>query len=386
MILLNHIVICQLKQLKIWQSATINAMEKMKNLNYQKGRGAQLNVHNKFELLEYLKEDNFLEHLRLNDEDTSGKSKTRYIHVYPKSIVNKVDSPDVGMALSMNPYQGCEHGCTYCYARNTHEFWGFSAGTDFEKYILVKPDAPKLLEAAFQKKSWKPLPIMLSGNTDCYQPAEKKYQLTRQILELCLKYKQPVGVITKNVLVTRDLDILSEMAKYDIINVSLSINSVNENLRRLMEPRTASSTQRINTVKRLTDKGIPVNVMVAPIVPGLNSHEIMKVTKAVSEAGASSIGYTVVRLNGQISKIFMHWLAQAFPDKAEKVQHQIEACHNGKLNDSEFGRRMRGSGQEAEQISQLIKLARRKYFKGKEMPELNSKLFLRAPKGQLGLF
>lgn len=353
---------------------------------FKKGRGAQINTHNRFEKNEYLQEEEFLEYLKTNNEDTTGAKKTQYIKVYPKTIVNKVTSPDIGSALSINPYQGCEHGCTYCYARNSHEYWGYSAGNEFEQIILIKPDAPKLLEETFQKKSWIPLPIMLSGNTDCYQPAEKKFKITRQLLEVFLKYKHPVGIITKNALVLRDLDILKELAKENLIVVNLSINSLDENTRRLMEPRTASSKKRIQTVRELTDNNIPVNVMVAPIVPGLNSHEIMNVSEAVAKAGAKGIGYTVVRLNGQVGPIFMNWIDQTFPDRSEKIKHQIQACHEGKLNDSEYGRRMRGTGQEAEQISQMIKLARKKFFSNKKIEPLNSKAFVRVPKGQFQLF
>ncbi len=354
--------------------------------SYKKGRGAQINTHNKFLQYEYHTEDDYLEFLRINGEDTSLEQKTKYIEVYPKTIVNKVTSPDIGPAWSMNPYQGCEHGCTYCYARNTHEYWGYSAGSEFEQVILVKKNAPELLEATFQKPRWEPEPIMLSGNTDCYQPAEKKFGITRKLLEVFLKYRHPVGMITKNALISRDVDLLREMSNHGLVHVSLSINSLNESLRRVMEPRTASVRRRLDTVSLLAENGIPVNVMVAPIIPGLNSHEIFKVSEAVEKAGASSIGYTVVRLNGQISQIFMDWVDKNFPDRSEKIKHQIQACHAGKLNDSQFGRRMRGEGEEAEQIAQMISLAKKKFFTDKEIPSLNLNDFVRIPKGQYSLF
>jgi len=357
-----------------------------KSDSYKKGRGAQINTHNKYLQYQYQTEDEYLEFLRINGEDTSLEKKTKYIEVYPKTIVNKVTSPDIGPAWSMNPYQGCEHGCTYCYARNTHEYWGYSAGSEFEQIILVKKNAPELLEAVFQKPRWEPEPIMLAGNTDCYQPAEKKFEITRKLLEVFLKYRHPVGMITKNALITRDLDLLKKLNEYRLVSVSLSINSLTESLRRVMEPRTATVKRRLATVKQLSENGIPVNVMVAPIVPGLNSHEIMKVSEAVEKAGASSIGYTVVRLNGQISSIFMDWVDKNFPDRAEKIKHQIQACHDGKLNDSQFGRRMRGEGEEAEQIAQMISLARKKYFSDKERTPLNLDDFVRIPKGQYSLF
>lgn len=358
----------------------------MKQENYKRGRGSQINPHNKFLEHSYETEEDYLEFLRINGEDTCLEQKTKYIEVFPKTIVNYVNSPDIGATYSMNPYQGCEHGCTYCYARNTHEYWGYSAGSEFEQIILVKKNAPLLLEKTFQKPSWEPTPIMLSGNTDCYQPAEKRFQLTRKMLKILLKYKHPVGMISKNALITRDLDLLVELSKLHLVSVSISINSLTESLRRVMEPRTATVKRRIETVKKLAEHGIPVNVMVAPIVPGLNSHEIMNVTEAVAKVGAGSIGYTVVRLNGQISKIFMDWLERNFPDRAQKVKHQIEACHNGKLNDSRFGVRMRGEGEEAEQIAQMVALAKKKFFPEREREPLNCNDFIRIPKGQYKMF
>lgn len=353
---------------------------------FEKGRGAQINIQNKFEKLNYTLDEDYLEFLRLEDEDPSGKSKTKFTIVHPKSIVNKIHSPDIGPSYSLNPYQGCEHGCTYCYARNSHQYWGFSAGIDFEKNILVKQSAPELLEKLFQKKSWEPETIMLSGNTDCYQPAERKFKLTRQILELCLKYQHPVGIITKNSLILRDLDILIELNKLRLININFSINSLQDDLRRLLEPRTATAKQKLKSIEILSANSIPVNVMIAPIIPGLNSHEILKIAETVSKAGALSIAYTMVRLNGQLGPLFLNWLNHSFPTKKEKVKHLIESCHNGNLNDSDFGRRMSGSGATADQIHQMVKLARRKYFNDKSMPKLDKSLFIKAPRGQLPLF
>lgn len=356
----------------------------MKGKNFQKGRGAQINLKNRYEKFEYNIEREYKEHLYLNEEDTTGASHTKYIKVYPKTILNKILSPDVGSAYSLNPYQGCEHGCVYCYARNSHEYWGYSAGTDFEKNILIKQNAVQLLEQVFQKKNYKPLPIMLSGNTDCYQPAERKFKLTQKILNLCLKYQHPVGIITKNSLIGRDLGLLQELAVNQLVHVNLSVNSLNESLRRTMEPRTASHKQQLKTIELFSNHKIPVSVMIAPIVPGLNSHEILKVAKNVSEAGALDINYTLVRLNGQIAEIFSHWLNLNYQDRADKVLKLIRDCHAGKLNDSEFGRRMRGSGPQAIQIHQLIKLAKRKYFPNKQKAVLRNDLFIKAPKGQLG--
>jgi DNA repair photolyase len=341
----------------------------MNPMSIIKGRGAQLNVHNRFFQQQHETRDEFLEYCKKEGEQPD-KNRTLYLKVFPKTIVNKIESPDVGMMYSMNPYQGCEHGCVYCYARNSHEFWGFSAGLDFERRILIKKTAPDLLEKLFKKKTWSAHTIVMSGNTDCYQPAEKKYKITRQCLELFLKYKHPVGIITKNSLITRDLQILKALAKDNLIAVNISITSLSEDTRRILEPRTTTIKKRFETVKILSDNGIPVNVMLAPIIPSINSHEILLLAKAASDHGALSIAHTIVRLNGAIGQIFSDWIYKTMPDRADKVLHQIENCHSGNLNDSRFGTRMCGEGKIAEQINQLVKLARLKYFKGKEMPKL----------------
>lgn len=350
-----------------------------------KGRGAQRNIHNRFFELSHEMRDDFLEFCHKEGE-IADKNKTQYLNVFPKTIVNKVTSPDVGMAYSMNMYQGCEHGCVYCYARNSHEFWGFSAGLDFERKILVKKDAPKLLEDLLKKKSWKTHTIVMSGNTDCYQPAEKKFQLTKQCLEVFLKYKHPVAIITKNALILRDIELLKVLAKDNLISVNISITSLSEETRRILEPRTTTIKRRLQTVKELSDNGIPVNVMLAPIIPSINSHEILPMAKAVSEAGALSIAHTVVRLNGAIGEIFTDWIRKTMPDRADKVLHQIENCHGGTLNESRYGVRMRGEGQIAKQINDLMVLARLKYFKDKSMPKLNIALHEQYKDGQLKLF
>ncbi|MGC6431859.1 MAG: PA0069 family radical SAM protein [Jejuia sp.] len=350
-----------------------------------KGRGAQLNVQNRFLKLSHEMRDDFLEYCQKEGENVDN-NKTQYIDVFPKSIVNKVNSPDVGMQYSMNPYQGCEHGCVYCYARNTHEFWGYSPGLDFERRILVKKDAPKLLEKLLQKKSWKAQTIVLSGNTDCYQPAEQKFRITRKCLELFLKYKHPVGIITKNSRILEDIDVLSQLAKYNLIGVNVSITSLSEDTRRFLEPRTATTRKRLDTVKVLSEYNIPVNVMIAPIIPAINSHEVLNIAQAASEHGAVSIGHTIVRLNGAIGEIFADWIKKTFPDRAEKVLHQIKNCHGGNLNDSRFGTRMRGEGKIAEQINALIKLANQKYFKGRAKPILNTDLYEKHKNKQLRLF
>lgn len=350
-----------------------------------KGRGAQLNTPNRFFELSHEMRDDFLEYCAQEGEEVD-KNKTQYLEVFPKTIVNKVESPDVGMRYSMNMYQGCEHGCIYCYARNSHEYWGYSAGLDFERRILVKKEAPKLLEGLLKKKGWQAHPIVMSGNTDCYQPAEKKFELTRQCLEVFLKYKHPVGIITKNALILRDLDLLKELATDNLIGVNVSITSLSEDTRRILEPRTTTIKKRLETVKILSENGIPVNVMLAPIIPSINSHEILPLAKTVSEHGALSIGHTIVRLNGAIGEIFTDWIHKTMPDRAEKVLHQIKDCHGGNLNDSRYGTRMRGEGEIAKQINDVVKLARLKYFKKKTIPQLDCSLHEQYKDGQLKLF
>lgn len=349
-----------------------------------KGQGAQTNPHNRFAALQYEVNEAYLDYLVAEGEDLT--RKTKIIEVFPKTIVNKVTSPDVPMDWSLNPYQGCEHGCTYCYARNSHEYWGYSAGIDFERVILVKPNAPKLLDEHLSKKSWKASSIVLSGNTDCYQPIERKLQITRQCIEVMLKHKHPMGIITKNALVQRDIDLLKQLAGDNLVQVVISITTLDEDLRQKLEPRTASIKKRLETVAALSDAGIPTMVLTAPVIPGLNSHELFDLVKAAKEAGAYDVGYTMVRLNGQIADIFSTWIRETFPERAEKVLNQIRAVHEGNLNDNEFGRRMRGSGKVAEPIRQSFKLARKKFFGEPEKLVLNTELFHQNKQSQLRLF
>ncbi|WP_127136181.1 PA0069 family radical SAM protein [Flagellimonas oceanensis] len=352
---------------------------------FLKGRGAQKNTSNRFLKHQFEMRDDFLEFCRLEGEEAES-NKTKYIPIFPKTIVNKVDSPDVGMSYSMNPYQGCEHGCVYCYARNSHEYWGYSAGLDFERRILVKKSAPELLEAKIKHKKWKAETIVLSGNTDCYQPAEQKFGITRKCLEVFLKYRHPVGIITKNVLVLRDLDILKELNRHQLVGVNVSVTSLSEKTRRTLEPRTASIKKRLNTIQVLSENGIPVNAMLAPMIPGINSHELLPLAKAVSNHGAVSFGLTVVRLNGAIGRLFADWIKKTMPDRAEKVLHQIQDCHGGTVNDSRFGTRSKGEGKIAEQIHEMAQIARKRYFKDKSFPPLNTTLHEQYKDGQVKLF
>jgi len=311
---------------------------------------------------------------------------TQFFEENPKKIVSESDSPDLSHMYSINPYQGCEHGCVYCYARNTHEYYGFSAGLDFEQKIIVKRNAPVLLEQYFNKKKYQPVCILLSGNTDCYQPVERELTITRSLLQLFLKYRNPVSIITKNNLILRDLDILTELAAMQLVHVNLSVTSLNEQLRQKLEPRTVTASGRLAVIQKLSEKGIPVRVMAAPIIPGLNSSEIPGIIQAAAERGARSAGFTIVRLNGSIAELFTDWIIKTFPNKADKVLNMIRSCHGGNLNDSEFGRRMSGEGKVAESIHQLFNMACNRFLAGRDMPAFNYDLFVPKDGRQTTLF
>jgi DNA repair photolyase len=351
------------------------------NPDFFKGRGAQVNTHNKF-----LKSKYVLEHVEGLDEPLLENSVTQLFEEIPKKIVSESNSPDLSHMYSINPYQGCEHGCIYCYARNSHEYYGFSAGLDFERKIIVKRNAPELLEEYFNKKNYQPVCIMLSGNTDCYQPVERKLEITRSLLALFLKYKNPVSIITKNNVILRDLDIISELAKLNLIHVNVSITSLDEQLRQKLEPRTITASGRLSVIQKLSENGVPVRVMAAPIIPGLNSNEVPGIIKAAADRGALSAGFTIVRLNGSIAEIFTDWITKAFPNKAEKVLNMIRSCHDGQLNDSDFGRRMSGEGKIAESIHQMFKMACNRFLDGREMPAYNYDLFVPKKGKQTNLF
>jgi DNA repair photolyase len=289
------------------------------------------------------------------------------------------------MDYSLNPYQGCEHGCTYCYARPTHEYWGYSAGVDFEQTILVKKNAPDLLRETFEKRSWEVKPIVLSGNTDCYQPAEKEFELTRELLKVFLEYQHPVGIITKNALLLRDLDIIEQLSNKRLIAVNLTITTLDESLRSKLEPRTSTIKKRLEMVTQLSALGVPVHVMMSPAIPALNDHELLPMAKAAKEAGASSFSSHIVRLMGKNEELFERWLEAHFPDRAGKVMQQIRSLHDGRTGSSEFGVRGRGKGVLAENLRSQRKLAIRKYFPDQKSALLDASLFQR-PTDQLSLF
>ncbi len=351
-----------------------------KNKTYLKGRGAQFNSKNRF-----LREEKVKEHLEGIDDWTETNEATQYIELEVKSIVNKVESPDVGMWYSMNPYQGCEHGCIYCYARNVHEYWGYSAGLDFERKIIVKKNAPQMLRRFLMNPKWECVPISLSGNTDCYQPAEKKFRLTRSLLEICNEFNQPVGLISKNAGMLRDKDLLQKMASRKLVSILISITSLDEDLRSVMEPRTATARQRLRVIRELSDLGVRMGVMLGPMIPGLNEHEMQRIMKAARDSGATFTAYTFIRLNGAVKLLFHDWLYKNFPDRAHKVWHMIEQSHGGQVNDSRWGLRMSGEGNIAELVAQQYRKYGKLYGMNAENWELETGRFCR-PGQQLGLF
>ena len=347
----------------------------MSSQNHIKGQGAQRNVKNRFEQYSYEPEDWEIE-----------KTNTQIIEVFPKTIVNVVKSPDLPMEYSLNPYQGCEHGCSYCYARPTHEYWGFSAGIDFERKIMVKKNAPELLEKFFRKRNYIPKTIMLSGNTDCYQPIERELKITRKILEVCLAYRHPVSILSKNALVLRDLDLFIKMNELNLISVALSIPTMNEDLRRKMEPRTSSAIKKLEALKILKENNIPTGAMIAPIIPGLNSDETLKIIKKISETGADWFGYTLIRLNDTVEPVFVKWLETSFPDRKDKVISLIKQMRGGKLGEKRYFERYKGEGSIAEMIHNTIEIGRNKYFKNRKIAELSAAQFSGSKTQQLKLF
>ncbi|MDH4057727.1 MAG: PA0069 family radical SAM protein [Cyclobacteriaceae bacterium] len=351
----------------------------MQGEDYFKGRGSQIKTRNRF-----LKKEYVTDHIEGLDEPLVTSPLTQILYENPKTVVNRVTSPDLGMMYSLNPYQGCEHGCIYCYARNTHEYYGFSAGLDFESKIMVKKNAPRLLEKFILHPTWQCVPISVSGNTDCYQPLERKMEITRDLLKVFAQYRHPLGLITKNSLILRDLDLLTDLAKDNLVHVYISLTTLDEELRRVMEPRTASSIKRLQTVEALAKAGVPVGVMNAPIIPGLNHHEIPQLLKTAADHGALAAGMTIVRLNGSVGKLFEDWLRKNFPDRFDKVWNQICSMHGGNVNDSEFGRRMSGEGNFAEAFHQLFRSSKKKYFANRGMPPIDLTKFRKG--GNLSLF
>lgn len=339
----------------------------------RKGRGAVSNESGRFNQLQTTYEftDSYV------DEDDIPSLKTEFYKDTSKTILNKYDSPDLGSGHSLNVYRGCEHGCIYCYARPTHEYFNLSTGLDFESKIFVKENAPQLLREALMKKSWKPEAVMMSGVTDCYQPIERALQLTRQCLKIFAEFKNPVSIITKNFLVTRDLDILAQMAQDNLVSVTLSVTTLDEKLGRVMEPRTSSPQRRLQAIKILSQAGVRVSVNVAPVIPGLTDHEMPRILEAAAEAGAVSAGYVLVRLPHSVKDLFSEWLETNWPEKKDKVLGAIRGLRDGQLYDASFETRMVGTGARADHLADVFKLFKKKYFIQKKYESLRTDLFIR---------
>lgn len=352
-----------------------------------KGRGAQNQPANRYlsvQVEPYW--DDVAEDSELMAE--LARPATVYLPDESQTIVSQNNSPDVSFRYSINPYRGCSHGCSYCYARPTHEYFGLSAGLDFETKVMVKHRAPELFHAWLARPSWQPEWIAMSGVTDCYQPAEREYQLTRGCLAVAAECRQPMGIVTKNALVARDLDLLAELAHYNAAHVAVSITTLDAQLARTMEPRTSSPDARLRTIRELSAAGVPTRVMVAPIIPGLNDSEMPAILSAAREAGATMASYTLLRLPSSVVDVFFGWLERFYPDHVEKVRSRIRTTRDGELYQSQFGTRMRGEGEIARQIQQTFRVFREKNGYHTESLPLDVSHFRppRVTTGQLRLF
>lgn len=351
----------------------------MSDENPVRGRGAVSNPANRFERL-HLERDPDVE------MEAQPAPQTQFLKDKTASVLTHNDSPDVGFDTSINPYRGCEHGCIYCYARPTHEYLGFSAGLDFETRILVKENAPELLRRELSSSKWKPRAIVLSSATDCYQPAERRLRLTRRCLEVLAECRNPVGLITKNFLVTRDIDLLQELARHQAVTVCLSITSMDAELARVLEPRTSTPRQRFAAIETLAKAGVPVGVLVAPVIPALTDHDMIRIIRAAAAAGARFAAYEVLRLPYGVKELFEEWLTVHAPGQKEKVLNRIRAIRSGKLNDSQFNTRMVGNGVFAEQIAKTFKVACHQAGLSRDFPLMSCAAFRRPQGTQLSFF
>jgi DNA repair photolyase len=343
------------------------------------GRGAASNPPNRYERLDVEWDEEFARDLR--------SQRTQVYRDTSRTILAENESPDVPFRFSLNPYRGCEHGCIYCYARPTHEYLGFSAGLDFEQRIFVKLDAPELLRAHFRSPKWSPEVVALSGNTDCYQPLEKHFELTRRCLEVFAEFRNPVAVVTKSSLVLRDVDLLAELATQKLVRVAISITTLDGALARRLEPRAAQPERRLEAVAKLTSAGVPVVVMIAPVIPGLNDEEIPQILRAGREAGAVGASYVLLRLPRPVDDLFTAWLEEHFPERRQRVLGRIRQCREGRLYNAEFGKRKTGTGPYANHIRELFTLAARRLGLDRPLPELDTSVFRRpVATGQLNLW
>jgi DNA repair photolyase len=336
-----------------------------------RGRGAASNPPNRFERL-----------ARIDDEPDA--PATELYRDTSRTIIATNDSPDVGFSASINPYRGCETGCGYCYARPTHEYLGLSAGLDFETKIFVKEDAAELLKRELADPRWQPQTLSMSGVTDPYQPVERRLQITRQCLEVLVEFRNPVCFVTKSHLITRDADLIGELARFDAAGAILSITTLDRDLARRLEPRAATPDLRLDALRCLSEAGVPTGVMVAPIIPGLTDHEVPAILAAAADAGARVAGYTIVRLPLAVAPLFEAWLDAHAPGRKQKVLNRLRAMRGGRLNDPRMGKRMRGEGAFAVQIDQLFRLGLKRAGLTTNFPSLSTAHFRRP--GQLALF
>ena len=343
-----------------------------------RGRGAQQQVANRFESV----------HASPDESVESTRPPTEFLVDQSRSIVSENNSPDVPFRYSINPYRGCEHGCSYCYARPSHEYLGMSAGLDFETKIVVKEQAVTLLRDWLARPKWQPESMMLSGVTDPYQPIEREKRITRGILQLMADCRHPIGVITKNALIERDLDLLADLARDNLVHVAISITTMDAELARSLEPRTSSPDARFRAIQTLADAGVPVRIMTAPIIPGLNDHEVPMLLKRAAESGATTAGYVMLRLPGAVEPVFTDWLSKIRPEAEEKVLAKIQEVRGGAMSDTEFGRRMRGTGTRADSIAEMFKLFAKQNQLNLDSNPLRCDLFVppNDSSGQLSLF
>lgn len=349
-----------------------------------KGRGSSQQPINRFTNTELETDPEYLEYLHQTGE--ASVPSTQVLADSSRSVISRNRSPDIDFTYSLNPYRGCEHGCSYCYARPSHEFLGFSAGLDFETKIIAKPEAPQLLREALSKKSWKGEHLVMSGVTDPYQPKEKELQITRGCLSVAAEFRQPVEIITKNYGVTRDLDLLQRLASYNAASVRISITSLDPKLSRRLEPRASAPERRLQAVARLSEGGVPVGVNVSPVIPGLNDHEVPAIISAAKEAGAQWVHYIPLRLPGAVAEVFLGWLDEFEPNRKDKVVRLVRELRGGRLNQSRFHTRFQGEGEVARRLQQFFDLARKKVGLPSTGPTLTSEHFKVPGPEQLELF
>ena len=350
------------------------------------GRGPAINPPNRFERL-HVTLDPDTAQLDIDGlPDERPDPRTQFFHDATESILARNDSPDIPFSYGLNAYRGCEHGCAYCFARPYHEYLGWSSGLDFETKILVKLRAPELLRRELASPRWEPQLVTMSGATDCYQPAERHFQLTRKCLEVFAEFRNPVGLITKNFLITRDRDILAELARHRCVSAHITLTTLDSDLAGKLEPRAARPEHRLRAIRLLAEAGVPVGVMVAPVIPGLTDHEIPAILDAAKTAGARSAGYVVLRLPHAVKEIFTAWLDEHAPSKKERVLSRVRELRGGQLNVADWGRRMTGEGIFAEQIHDLFALAVRRAGMNKTFADLSTEHFRRPGGTQMSLF